>query len=362
MKSIQRKITRFEIATKKEHPVETPVSYTDDESRRLRLVKVPEPVTSSLRWIKRPAFEDGNPSWTFTINSPRRRFGMTVGHHENGCNHPFEVTCVFEPPRGLPEIARTLSMDMRTNDRGFLRRKLESLRGVVDEPFDMRMPGGMQVRVSSEVAAFARILEQRCADLGAFDGQSPTPLLDALIASREPKTKGDGGLSWYLDVKNDATGDDFKMFVTEVVMPDGQKRPLSIWLAGTYPRALDGLCKSLSLDMQVIDPAWQILKLKQLSRSKEGNGGFRAYVPGHDKTDWYESTVAYLAHALLHRLKVLGLWDGSMEPSSIEPAGLAINAATFTPEGRLCDECQAYAVSRQSGCDVCAQCGASKCH
>ena len=37
-----------------------------------------------------------------------------------------------------------------------------------------------------------------------------------------------------------------------------------MWLSGVYPRALDGLCKVLSLDMRVIDPAWIGMKLRKL--------------------------------------------------------------------------------------------------
>ena len=36
-------------------------------------------------------------------------------------------------------------------------------------------------------------------------------------------------------------------------MPDGQRQPYSMWLAGEYPRVFDGLCKALSLDMWVLD-------------------------------------------------------------------------------------------------------------
>ena len=47
----------------------------------------------------------------------------------------------------------------------------------------------------------------------------------------------------------------------EITLPDGITRPYSVWLSGVYPRPLDGLCKILSLDMRVLDPAWVGMKL-----------------------------------------------------------------------------------------------------
>ena len=72
-------------------------------------------------------------------------------------------------------------------------------------------------------------------------------------------------MSWTVDVVNPATGDDFVLFVKELQLPDGQRRPYSMWLSGAYPRVFDGLCKSLSFDMRVIDPAWIGAKLRQLA-------------------------------------------------------------------------------------------------
>ena len=55
-------------------------------------------------------------------------------------------------------------------------------------------------------------------------GHSMTPMMDALMSPHEPKTGADGTMSWSVDVVNHATGDDFVMFVKELVMPDGQRR------------------------------------------------------------------------------------------------------------------------------------------
>ena len=97
---------------------------------------------------------------------------------------------------------------------------------------------------------------------------------------KEPKTGPDGTMSWTVDVINHATGDDFVLLLKELVMPDGQRRPYSMWLAGEYPRALDGLCKPLSLDMRVIDPAWIGMKLRKLLNYGEPLGEFMARMPG----------------------------------------------------------------------------------
>jgi ribonucleoside-diphosphate reductase alpha chain len=51
-----------------------------------------------------------------------------------------------------------------------------------------------------------------------------TPVVDALIGTKEPKAGADGTMSWTVDVKNHATGDDFCLFLKELVMPDGHSR------------------------------------------------------------------------------------------------------------------------------------------
>ena len=89
-------------------------------------------------------------------------------------------------------------------------------------------------------------------------------MLDALFPRKEPKAGPLGTMSWTVDIENAATGDDFVLGVKELTLPDGSRRPHSIWLAGEYPRALDGLCKVISLDMRVVDANWIGLKLKKL--------------------------------------------------------------------------------------------------
>ena len=138
------------------------------------------------------------------------------------------------------------------------------------------------VRVPSMVAAFARIVRFRVDQLGraVSDGTKASPVLDALFAKKEPKTGTDGTMSWTVDVFNPSSGDDFVLLLKELVLPNGQRRPYSVWMAGDYPRALDGLCKLLSLDMRVIDPAWIGMKLRKLLNYAEPLGDFMARVPG----------------------------------------------------------------------------------
>ena len=90
-------------------------------------------------------------------------------------------------------------------------------------------------------------------------------------------------------------------------MPDGQRRPYSMWLSGEYPRVMDGLCKALSLDIRVWDPAWIGMKLRKLLNYAETNGSFLARIPGSDKAQNWPSTIAYLAQLMIHRYAMLGI-------------------------------------------------------
>jgi ribonucleoside-diphosphate reductase alpha chain len=337
-----------------------------DTDRRLRLDRVPRPALASLRWQRRPRPAGGNPAWTYLIDHPLGSFAVFIGHVEDGGRaYPFEVWVNgAEQPRGLGALAKSLSMDMRSNDRGWLKTKLESLmRASGDDAFDLPIPpGGEPVRVPSLVAGFARLVHHRCRELGAFEDPGPTPVLDALMSPKEPKTGTDGTLSWTVDVLNPATGDDFVMGLKELVLPDGTRRPYSVWLSGVYPRVLDGLCKSLSYDMRVIDPAWVGAKLRQIADFPEPRGDFLAWEPGRRRQRSYPSTVAYLAALILHRYAMLGVLDGEGYP--VEPMGVVQGAGERSggnpvPRGgRRCEECGSYAVIRRDGCDFCTACGA----
>ncbi|MCU0585588.1 MAG: adenosylcobalamin-dependent ribonucleoside-diphosphate reductase [Desulfobacterales bacterium] len=319
-----------------------------DQDRRVRLEAVPEPALASLRWQHRPRPADGNPAWTFMVDHPRGSFAIFVGHIENGIRSPFEVWINgAEQPRGLGALAKSLSMDMRSEDRGWLARKLESLaRTVGDDGFDLAMPPeGNRVWVSSLVAGFARLVHYRCEQLGTFAHPGPTPVLDALMSPKEPKAGPNGTMSWTVDVSNPATGDDLVLGVKELVLPDGSLRPYSVWLSGVYPRVLDGLCKSLSFDMRVIDPGWIGAKLRQIADYQEPRGDFLAWIPGPERRQAnYPSTVAYIATLVLHRYAMLGILDAEGNP--ISPMGAMTETgvqpdlfeARMPTHGRVCSE------------------------
>ncbi len=341
---------------------------TSDVDRRIRLEAAPEPALCSLRWPGRPALPGGNPSWTYMVESPSGRFAIFVGHVENGASYPFEVWVNGnEQPRGIGAVAKTLSMDMRAQDAKWLRMKLDVLARTGGEAFDCAMPpDGQLLRVPSVVAAFARIVRYRVDKLGALaDEGGKTPVLDALFARKEPKTGTDGTMSWTADVYNPNAEDDFVLMLKELVLPNGQRRPYSVWMAGAYPKALDGLCKLLSLDMRVIDPAWIGMKLRKLLTYDEPLGDFMARVPGADRQQNFPSTVAYVARLVIHRYAMLGVLDERGFPVS-EMGVLetpdndgALGASDFRPlRGRPCKECGNAAVIRKDGCEFCTACGA----
>ena len=336
-----------------------------DANRRLTIKHLPAPVLSSLRWPNRPNLAEGNMAWTYMIDQPHGKFALFVGHVEQEEGHawPFEVW-VNGPaaPRGLGAVAKTLSMDMRANDSGWLKLKLESLaRTTNEEGFDMCFPPhGEQKRMPSIVAALAQLIQYRVEQLGTFKSEGPTPVLDALFSLKEPKTGTDGTLSWTVDVFNPATNEDFVLGLKEITLPDGVTRPYSVWLSGNYPRALDGLTKLLSLDMRVMDPAWIGMKLRKLLDYPEPLGDFMAFVPGTRKQQTYPSTVAYLAQLIIHRYAMLGILDEDGLPITqmgiLEPP--KESTAAKPTAGKLCSECGNLTVIRKDGCDFCTACGA----
>ncbi len=341
----------------------------DEVNRRIQIQSLPAPVLASLRWPGRPSMAAGNPAWTYMIEHPHGAFAVFVGHVENDHNHAFEVWVNgSEQPRGLGAVAKTLSMDMRADDPGWLKLKLDTLaKAGGDEPFDMPFPPHGEVkRMPSVVAAFAQVLRWRVDQLGGLTasgaplfGQSLTPVLDAMFAPKEPKTGTDGTMSWTVDVLNPRTGDDFVLGIKEITLPDGVTRPYSMWLSGEYPRALDGLCKILSLDMRVMDPAWIGMKLKKLLEFPEPLGDFMAFVPGERKQATYPSTVAYVARLILHRYAMLGILDENGAP--LTQMGILATPERGTEpkvmKGSRCPECGNATLIRKDGCDWCSACG-----
>ena len=352
---------------------QAPQDLKDDPDRRVRLASAPQPALASLKWPGRPALDEGNLAWTFMVEIPERResFAIFIGQVGDP-PMPFEVWVNgAEQPRGLGAIAKTLSMDMRSEDRAWLNLKLDALAKARDEQgFALKMPGELELRwQSGVVSAFANIVRWRCEQLGVFQDPSqqlvplPTPVMNALFSRKEPKAGPLGTMSWTVDVTNANTGDDFVLGVKELHLPDGSRRPYSIWLAGEYPKALDGLCKLISLDMRVVDANWIGLKLKKLLNFGEQNGEFWAPVPGEEKSSLYPSTVAYIATLLLHRYKVLGILDD--EGRAIQSAGIlalpdavkVIEHETAPIKGKVCPSCHAAAMIKRDGCEFCTACG-----
>jgi ribonucleoside-diphosphate reductase alpha chain len=341
-----------------------PMTLSEQDKRLVLTELAMTPPMASLRWPSRPGLPAGASGWVSeTIRTPQGDFAVVVSDQ---AGVPFEVWVLGgQPPRGLDAIAKTLSTDMRANDRGWLRKKLSMLASAYGDPFDMPMPpNGQLVQVPSATAAFAKLVEWRYHQLGALDAKEndPAPVLNALFAPHEPKTGADGTLAWVADVYNPATEDDFVLMLKELQMPDGTRRPYSMWLTGGHPRALDGLCKLLSLDMRVVDPAWIGMKLRKLLNYAEPRGDFLARIPGSEKQASYPSTVAYIAQLVIHRYAMLGILTESGSP--VKAMGVVTDEPTHparavpTMAGKLCRECGNTAVIKKDGCDFCTACGA----
>ncbi len=341
-----------------------PMTLSEQDKRLVLKELAMTPVLASLRWPSRPRLPAGASAWiSEIIDTPQGEFAVAVS--DKG-NVPFEVWVLGgQPPRGLDAIAKTLSTDMRANDRGWMRRRLALLSSAYGDPFDMPMPpNGQLVQVPSVTAAFAKLVEWRYNQLGALDKQDneATPVLDALFAPHEPKTGTDGTLAWVADVRNPATEDDFVLMLKELQMPDGTRRPYSMWLTGGHPHTLDGLCKLLSHDMRVVDPAWIGMKLRKLLNYAEPRGDFLARVPGSEKQASYPSTVAYIAQLVIHRYAMLGILTEEGLP--VKAMGVVTDEPTHparpapTMHGKLCKECGNAAVIKKDGCEFCTACGA----
>ncbi len=363
-------------------PAESPASRVlpndldqSEIDRRLVLDSAPRPTLNSLRWPRRPELPNGNPSHCYTVRHPNgAKYALFVGHVENREHGPFEVWVGgMEAPRGLNALAINLSYDMYAHDRAWLQRKLEVLSccSSPGEAFDLRMPPkGELRRVPSLVAAMAVLIEHRCRELGAFETIGATPILDALMSAKEPKTGPDGTMSWTVDVQNEAMGEAFTLGLKELMLPKGdsfERRPYAVWLKGRYPQSLDGLCEALSLDMRIIDAAWVGKKLRELLTYAEPRGEFLAPVPAEKRQACFPSTVAYIARLIIHRFSMLGILDERGQP--IEPlgvlqappprelrAGRSVGAMETVP-GKCCSHCGDYAVIRIDGCERCTSCG-----
>jgi ribonucleoside-diphosphate reductase alpha chain len=354
----------------------------DATNQRLLLDRLPKAVLDSLRWPSRPEMPGGNPAWSYMIRHPHGDFALFVGEMPAegldaglfGRNLPFEVWVNgAEQPRGLSALAKTLSMDLRTNDSAWLRLKLEALATVAEErAFAMAMPpSGEQRLFPGVVAATAAVIRWRCEQLGALQDGGPTPVIDAMFSREEPRTSVSGTLAWAVDVENPATNEQFTLTLKEVSLPTPEggrvTRPCAMGFSGNYPRAFDGLARLLSLDMRVMDPGWIGMKLRKLLNVGEPLGHFMAPVPslsGERRQQIWPSTVAYVARLIIHRYAMLGVLDeagmplvdmGLLQSPTSKPAqaGLQIEAMA----GRACPECGNHTMIHKDGCDFCTACG-----
>ncbi|WP_435870097.1 adenosylcobalamin-dependent ribonucleoside-diphosphate reductase [Eleftheria terrae] len=356
---------------------------SQDPNRRLALERLPAPVLASLRWPGRPDLPAGNPAWSYMIRHAFGDFALFVGElpgegPQAGRMLPFEVWVNgAEQPRGLGALAKTLSMDLRTNDSAWLRQKLDVLATVAEErAFDMPFPPhGELRRFPGVVAAVAAVVRWRCEQLGVWrdtGGPAPaTPVLDAMFSRDEPRTGPSGTLAWAVDIDNPASGESFTLTLKEITLPgpDGQPvtRPCGMGLSGNYPRALDGLARLLSLDMRVVDPAWIGMKLRKLLNYAEPLGHFLAFVPGlphgERRQQVWPSTVAYLARLVIHRYAMLGVLDEAgfpvREMGILQAPQAAVETGAGTPPlaGAACPECGNATVIHKDGCDFCTACG-----
>ncbi|MFO1267760.1 MAG: ribonucleoside-diphosphate reductase, adenosylcobalamin-dependent, partial [Rubrivivax sp.] len=214
-------------------PQQQPVPLTlADMNRRLTLALPQQPVLSSLRWPGRPELEAGNMAWCSMVEHPQGDFALFVGElpAEEGAAslapgainrskpRPFEIWVNgAEQPRGLGALAKTLSMDLRSNDLAWLQLKLDALATVAEEhPFEMPFPPRGERRLfPGTVAAVAALVRWRCEQLGVLPAPegAPTPVLDALFSRNDPHTGEDGTLAWAVDIDNPVSRESFRMML-----------------------------------------------------------------------------------------------------------------------------------------------------
>jgi ribonucleoside-diphosphate reductase alpha chain len=104
------------------------------------------------------------------------------------------------------------------------------------------------------------------------------------------------------------------------------------------------------------------LKLRKLLNYSEAELDFMTWVPGNGKQAHYGSSIAYIAHLILYRFKVLGLLDSdghAIRGGLVHKTGSvdvpSQNSAVMA--GKPCPECGAHAVIRKDGCQHCTSCG-----
>ena len=285
-----------------------------EPDRRIRIADAPQVALAALRWPHRPKLTAGSPSWTYMVEAPGNRFAVFVGHVENG---------------GQASV------------RGLGERREDAARagGAGEEPLDghagagprlaeaeARQPGedagGAVHRADAAGRAAGAGHGQRLGlrqggastaarRSGVFDGEEgETPLVDAMFSRKEPKSGVDGTLSWTVDILNPGTGDDFAMFVKECVLPDGSKRPFSVWLSGAYPMRVQRADEVAQPRHAGDRPGLDRQEAARAEGPARGAGRLlRPPVPGSEKQAVQPSTLAYVARLLIHRYEMLGVLD-----------------------------------------------------
>ncbi|MCV2360448.1 adenosylcobalamin-dependent ribonucleoside-diphosphate reductase [Paucibacter sp. TC2R-5] len=378
--SILGSVLSVEPSAVKEPEALKPV-LADGSNQRMLVSRLPNAVLASLRWPSRPELPGGNPAWSYMIRHPHGDFALFVGELPAegpdaglfGKNLPFEVWVNgAEQPRGLAAVAKTLSMDLRTNDAAWLRLKLDALATVAEErAFEMPIPPSGESRLfPGVVAATAAVIRWRCEQLGALQDGGATPVIDAMFSREEPRTSTMGTLAWAVDVDNPATNEQFTLTLKEVSLPTPEggfvTRPCAMGFSGNYPKALDGMARLLSLDMRVMDPAWIGMKLRKLLNVGEPLGHFMAPVPtltGERRQQIWPSTVAYVARLIIHRYAMLGVLDEQGLPlveMGLLQAPIAkahVGEKVQAMAGKPCPECGNSTMIHKDGCDFCTACG-----
>jgi ribonucleoside-diphosphate reductase alpha chain len=230
--------------------------------------------------------------------------------------------------------------------------------------------GERTVYATSAAAALGQVVRHRVEQLGALTAEQhePTPVMDALFARKEPKSGTDGTMSWSVDVANPQTGDDFVLFLKELVLPNGQRRPV-LGMAGWQLPARAGWPVQDAVaghagDRPGLDrhEAAQAAELCRAAR--------RLLCPhsGPGKSQSWPSTVAYMAQLMIHRYAMLGVLTQDGVP--LEEMGVMVpeQSDLFSPEtaaqpalkplsGKPCPECGNHALIKKDGCEFCTACG-----
>jgi ribonucleoside-diphosphate reductase alpha chain len=348
-------------------PAIVPPLKLDESTKRLILSKTSTPVLDSLRWPNRPKLPQGASAWVSDrIEASDGDFVAIVSDIEK---KPFEVWVTGgNPPRGLGSLSKMLSLDMHTEDVAWVGRKLEVLEKTKGTELSMVNPATKRIKtMPSSVAALASLVKYRYEALTESQEEKTSevpvsPMLEALITPREPKTGTDGTMAWAIDVINPIAGDEFVLMLKELVMPDGTTRPYSAWVAGKYPKNFEGLLKVLTLDMRIVDPAWIAMKLRKLLSYVEPQGDFMARMPNSEKSSTFGSTEAYLARLIIHRYAMLGILDSEGFPVKQMGVVSKENQESLVKSsevilGKECPECGVHAVIKKDGCLYCTSCG-----